>query len=274
MYLERVLPRSHITDAVVDAAYQPLVLLQTSHLMAAFAFSNGDMGKTYDTLYGRFKKYYAEQQSQWRDLDLAFVFCVPPDAPQVERFCSKIETDVYFCRKYVIPLGPQMGASLARLPFLPLAAVGGRPLRPASAQTFLQQCGVRAALAKYLVVQQQRSPDGIVKDCLSGTFGEPQGLTPVENASAPDVEAGVAAQPIWLQTVVIKNFRAYRKTQRFAIGADVTVLYGPNGFGKTSFFDAIDFAVTGGIGRFRSVNDARFKKIARHLDSMAISSHY
>ena len=32
-----------------------------------------------------------------------------------------------------------------------------------------------------------------------------------------------------------KNFRAYRKPQTFAFGTDVTVLYGANGFGKTSF---------------------------------------
>jgi len=45
------------------------------------------------------------------------------------------------------------------------------------------------------------------------------------------------------------------------------VLYGPNGFGKTSFFDAIDFAATGGIGRLEPLTDAHFKKTAGHLDS-------
>jgi exonuclease SbcC len=63
------------------------------------------------------------------------------------------------------------------------------------------------------------------------------------------------------------NFRAYRRLQTFALGADVTVLYGPNGFGKTSFFDAIDFAVTGGIGRADSRRQSDFAKTAQHLDA-------
>jgi exonuclease SbcC len=65
----------------------------------------------------------------------------------------------------------------------------------------------------------------------------------------------------------IKNFRAYRKPQTFAFGSDVTVLYGANGFGKTSFFDAVDFAATGEIGRIKPHGDEHFKKMAPHLDS-------
>jgi exonuclease SbcC len=266
-YLERVVPGSRVTKAFVNPEYQPLVLLETSRMMAAFAFSNGDMRKTYDELYGSFKNYYAERQGQWNDRELAFVFCVAPDAPQLERFSSNVETNVYFCRKYVIALGSRLEASLARLPFLPLAPLGGRPFRPASAQTFLRQCRVPATLAKNLVVPQQRSAQGIVKDCLSGTFGEPHALTSAANTRVPEIEAEAATNPVHLNTVEIKNFRAYRKTQTFTIGADITVLSGPNGFGKTSFFDAIDFAVTGGIGRIRSANETQFKKIATHLDS-------
>jgi len=33
------------------------------------------------------------------------------------------------------------------------------------------------------------------------------------------------------------------------VDADVVVFYGPNGLGKTSFFDAIDYVCTGRIGR-------------------------
>ena len=46
------------------------------------------------------------------------------------------------------------------------------------------------------------------------------------------------------------------------------VLYGPNGLGKTSLFDAIDYGATGRIGRLcrnrRSATD--FARIATHLD--------
>ena len=265
-YLKNVMPAARFTDATIDSEYQPLLLFQTDHVVAGFAFSNGDMRSSYDALYGGFKKYYAEQAGQWDTYDLAFVFCVQPGEPNIEEYCSKIETDVYFCRKFVVPISSSLGESLARLPFLPLETLGGdRPLRPASAQTFLQQCDVPALLAKFLVVQQQRSPDGIVADCINGRFGEPIELTPATNAHIED--SGLSAEATRLEKIKIKNFRAYRRQQTFELGADVTVLYGPNGFGKTSFFDAIDFAVTGEIGRINSFSESHFRKTAQHLDS-------
>lgn len=264
IYLEEVLPDAQLSDAIINSAYQPLLLLQTNHVMAVFAFSNGDMRNSYDALYGGFKKYYTEQRGQWDSLDIAFVFCVQPDTPNLDHFCSKVKTDVYFCRKFVVSLTRPLDTSLARLPFLPLAPLDGQSLRPASAQTFLQQCGVPALLAK-LVVQKKRSPANIVKDCTSGKFDEPQELTLVANA--PVEHSDRPFEPTRLETVTIKNFRAYRKPQTFELGADVTILYGPNGFGKTSFFDAVDFAITGEIGRISSSDDAHFKKTAQHLDS-------
>jgi exonuclease SbcC len=269
-YLHDVLPESRFTDAAVHSGYEPLLLVQTKHVMAAFAFSNGDMGKSYETLYGSFKKYYTDQQGRLDALDLSFVFCVRPDVPNLESFCSNVETDVYFCRKFVVPLVPPLDASLARLPFLPLTPLHGQSMRPASAQTFLQQCGVPPMLSKFLAVQKERSADGIVEDCTDGRFGEPVELTPALNSGVPHIDR--IAAPVRLDTVVIKDFRAYRKSQTFNLGADVTVLYGPNGFGKTSFFDAIDFAATGEIGRLKSTGDAHFKKTAKHLDSKAEDS--
>ncbi len=270
MYLQDALPDSQLTNAPVNPAYQPLLLLQTTHVMAAFAFSNGDMRKSYNALYGSFKEYYGEQRGKWDALDLAFVFCVRPDIPNLEGFCSNVETDVYFCRKFVVPLARPLGDTLARLPFLPLIPLNGRSFRPPSAQTFLQQCGVPAVLAKFLVVQRERSPEGIVEDCISGTFDEPRELTPAPNA--PVVHIDRASAPVRLEAVNIKGFRAYREQQSFTIGTDVTVLYGPNGFGKTSFFDAIDFAVTGEIGRIRSSGEAHFRKMVKHLDSRSEES--
>jgi len=59
-YLAGVLPDSQLTVEPVDSLHQPLLLLQTKHVMAGFAFSNGDMSKSYDALYGRFKTYFKE----------------------------------------------------------------------------------------------------------------------------------------------------------------------------------------------------------------------
>ena len=269
-YLKTVLPKSQLTVANVDSAHQPLVLLRTDRLIAAFAFSNGEMRKSYDVLYGGFKNYYAEQRGQWDAFDLAFVFLAQPNMPDLDHFCSNIETDVYFCRKFVIPLTPLFNLSLARLPFLPLTLLSGKSIRPASAQTFLQQCGVPAMLAKYLVVQYERGSEGIVEDCISRKFGAPRKL--ILSTNVPVIHSDQSAKPVRIESVTIENFRAYRKQQAFEIGTDVTVLYGPNGFGKTSFFDAIDFAVTGEIGRLVLSNEAHFAKVAQHLDSKSEES--
>ena len=266
-FLAGALPHAELTDAQVNADYQPLLLMRNKNTMAAFAFANGDMRKSYETLYSSFKRYFTEQHGKWDALDLAFVFCAQPDVAQLDKFSSVVETDVYFCRKFVIPLTVPLDSSFARLPFLPLTPPHGQSLRPPSAQTFLQLCGMPAPLAKYLVVQHQRSAEGIVEDCTMGTFGKPQ--QPRAPSAAPPGQLERPRERIRLESLEIQNFRAYRKRQTFELGADVTVLYGPNGFGKTSFFDAVDFAVTGGIGRMESRprHQSDFEKTARHLDA-------
>ncbi len=263
-FLTDVMPDAQLSDESVHPGYQPLLFMRTKHTIAAFAFANGDIPKSYETLYTSFKSYYASQQANWDSLDLAFVFCVHGDFSRLEHFCSNVETDVYFCRKFVVRLTPPLGGSLARLPFLPLAPLHGQTIRPASAQTFLQQCGVTAPLAKAIVVRHERSPDGIVEDCTSGKFGDPRPITLGKSEAV--VQSRCLTEPVKLQTLEIQNFRAYRKLQSFTLGADVTVLYGPNGFGKTSFFDALDFAITGGIGRLEA-RPTDFVKAARHLDA-------
>lgn len=265
-YLSSVLPEATLNEVSTDEKHEPLLLMQARHLVVAFAASNGDMQSSYELLYKNFKNNYASQGGKWDALDLAFVFCVDPRAQNLDIFCSNVETDVYFCRKFVVPLSEPLSASLGRLPFLPLTPVQGPSLRTASAQTFLQQCGVPSVLAKYLVVQHERGPERIVEDCLNKEFGEPTVMSPVANDRISHSER--VAESVRLESVTIQNFRAYRRPQTFEIGADVTVLYGPNGFGKTSFFDAIDFAATGGIGRLEPSSDSQFTKTAKHLDSM------
>ena len=269
-YLKYAMPDSQLKTENLLSGYQPLLFMWADHILAAFAFSNGDTTKSYEALYGSFREYYARQHTQLDAMDLSFVFCVPPDLPNLDQLCSKVETDVYFCRKFVVPIVQSLETSFARLPFLPLTPVRGQSMRPPSAQTFLRQCGVPAMLAKYLVVPQQRSPEAIVEDCMEARFGDkPPTLAVPAQLNAPASSSGRAAEKIRLESISIENFRAYRKAQEFDLSADVTVLYGPNGFGKTSFFDAIDFAATGEIGRLKTrVSGAQFNKTAAHLDSM------
>jgi DNA repair protein SbcC/Rad50 len=70
-----------------------------------------------------------------------------------------------------------------------------------------------------------------------------------------------------LKRATLSGFRAYGKPESFDLDANVIVLYGPNGLGKTSFFDAIDFACTGRIGRLcrRRITQGEFERVARNL---------
>ena len=267
-YLTGTLPDCDVTTESLVSGQAPMIFTWMAHLMAGFACSNGDADASYRKLFGSFKNYYAENRSRLDALELSFVFCVEPDLPNLEKFCSEVETDVYFCRKFVVPLAGSLDRSFGRLPFLPLALGTGRLQRPPSAQTYMRQCEVPATLAKYLAVPHQRGAENIVKDCLDeGSNWTPmlasRSRMTMSRAETQDEEEEV----VRLDAIAIQNFRAYKRRQVFDLGRAVTVLYGPNGFGKTSFFDAIDFAATGGVGRLGlSASTDRFARAVAHLD--------
>lgn len=62
-----------------------------------------------------------------------------------------------------------------------------------------------------------------------------------------------------IKEIDINAFRAYKDMQKFNFvhsasdkTANLVAIYAPNGYGKTSFFDAIEWAITGEIGRLKS----------------------
>ena len=62
-----------------------------------------------------------------------------------------------------------------------------------------------------------------------------------------------------IREIDIKAFRAYKDVQKFDFMhktsgnvADLVAIYAPNGYGKTSFFDAVEWAITGTIERLNT----------------------
>ncbi|EDZ57014.1 ATPase involved in DNA repair, putative [Bacillus cereus H3081.97] len=53
-----------------------------------------------------------------------------------------------------------------------------------------------------------------------------------------------------IERLIIKNFKNYMGEVEFDLSKEVILLYGANGFGKSSFFDAIEWCLTGKINRF------------------------
>lgn len=269
--------RSTLTGLIQGATFSeevlrgdclPVLMMLRQHALTAFAV--GDQAD-YQQLYEAFKKHYLKNSAEWSTKDLAFVYCLPANTEIDADFCSRVEVDVYFCRKYVVRLDGDLANSLARLPFLPLSPITpGVQTRPPSAQTLLRQHNLRADLAKALVVPSTTSASRILSGCLAGTYGPPEAL---QSATSPSVTSAVGEDraQATLKSIAIQNFRAYRTKKVFELGSAVTILYGPNGFGKTSFFDALDFAVTGGIGRLAGAPGG-LGRVAKHLDSQGDST--
>ena len=248
----------------------PLFLLFTvKPNLVGFAILDGQPEGNFSEAFQKFKDLYSIHSSEWADFDLTLVLCKRNTEKTTDEFCNKIEMDTYFCRKFVIDLSKDLKSELGRLPFIPLSPesiVGIK--RPISAQTFLMKHQVTSDLARYLVVPHARGIERIVKECLEGALGKPAWfITEIEEFLKSRDET---RPKIWLRELEISNFRAYHGSHKFDLNADLVVLFGPNGFGKTSFFDAIDFVCTGGVARF----DERFGRkidrllnVLKHLDS-------
>lgn len=263
--LGSMLPHSEVKTLARNAEERQLLLLTMPQLVAGFGFTSRDLKNTYNRLYSTFKQEYSEHRDEWDEMDLAFVLCVPEDISGLQEFGSSVETDVYFCRKYVVAVNGHVASSLSRLPFLPLFTEPGVAVRLPSAQTFLQASGVPPVLARYVVKKGERSARAVLEECMGGTFGE-LGIPERSSEGGSRAESTEAAA-IRVRSISIEGFRAYRQKAELSFGEDLTVLFGPNGFGKTSVFDAIDFAFTGEIGRLRTRSEERFIRVAAHLDS-------
>lgn len=266
--LANLMKGATFSEEILHSGCLPVVMMLRQHALTAFAV--GDQAD-YQPLYEAFKKYYLKNSAEWSTKDVAFVYCLPADVTVDPDFCSRVEVDVYFCRKYVVRLDGALADSLARLPFLPLSPITpGIQTRPPSAQTLLRQRNLKADLAKALVVPLTSSASKILTECLAGTYGPPEALQSTAGHSAI-AEVGEDREQATLKSISIQNFRAYRTKKVFELGSAVTILYGPNGFGKTSFFDALDFAVTGGVGRLAKAPGG-LARVAKHLDSESDST--
>lgn len=263
--LAGIMKGASFSEEVLRDECLPVVLMSRQHALTAFAV--GDQ-VDYEPLYEAFKKHYVKNTAQWSTKDIAFVYCLPANVSVDPDFYSRVEVDVYFCRKYVIRLDENLAENLARLPFLPLSPIApGVQMRPPSAQTLLRQRNLKADLAKALVVPLTSSASKILTGCLAGTYGSPDTLqSPIGPITSTAV--GENRAQATLKSIAIENFRAYRTKKVFELGSAVTILYGPNGFGKTSFFDALDFAVTGGVGRLAKAPGG-LARVAKHLDSQS-----
>lgn len=250
-------------------SYPLFLILDIVPDLVCFSLLNGNPDENITDTIQKFKNLYSINSNKWAERDLTLVFCKSDTSNISDAQCNKIVLDPYFCRKFIIDFKEDLKSELASLPFIPIQSEGiiGYQ-RPISAQTFLVKNGLESTLSKHLVTPHSRSEEGIVQDCFEGLLGQPEYLTSVEKQFYPIKED--LKTTIRLKELELCNFRAYRDSYKFDLNADLVILYGPNGFGKTSFFDGLDFAFTGSVGRFEKRfprDTARLLNTLKHLDA-------
>jgi DNA repair exonuclease SbcCD ATPase subunit len=70
------------------------------------------------------------------------------------------------------------------------------------------------------------------------------------------------SEPVFFEWLEVEGFRGFAERQRLDLGASVVILSGPNGTGKTSFFDAIQWLLLGTLER---LEPWRLRRNAEHV---------
>jgi recombinational DNA repair ATPase RecF len=93
--------------------------------------------------------------------------------------------------------------------------------------------------------------------------------TPFEAKQAVAAQDKVVQQAFRIQKLQVGPFRGFMSPETFDLSRDITLVYGPNGSGKTSFCEALEFAMLGAIG------EAKAKRIDQHLycNNVRVNTH-
>ena len=180
------------------------------------------------------------------------VFLLPIEELPANRDIQTIISDEFVCRKLIIPIEDKnIQASLARLPFfpfeipeLPEEAIPKNVIEALVDSDFPYELisDLAGRVSKRTILQK-------IKD--SFYKHEKLKLRKVKKESLPE---DYPAYPIRIKNIAISNFRGIGKKLDLDINADIIVIYGPNGTGKTSIIDAIEWTITGEVERLWEIN--------------------
>lgn len=78
-------------------------------------------------------------------------------------------------------------------------------------------------------------------------------MPPERSPTSGQFELLPMLEPIFFRRLLIQAFRGFRDEQTIDLDASAVIIRGPNGTGKTSLFDALQWLLTGKIGRLESL---------------------
>jgi len=178
-----------------------------------------------------------------------------PSAKEMQR----IIFDEYACRKLIFPVDSsekKLRENILRFPFYPLdiSQITGQEIPQGIVQS-LSDTNFDHHLVRDIA--GRISSSNIIRKILDDEYKERVELKLrkfVEQATIPE------QRDRRLKTLEIENFRGIGRKISLNLDADIIIIYGPNGTGKTSIFDAIEWGITGQVERLRKpIKDVNIK---------------
>jgi len=161
-----------------------------------------------------------------------------------------IERDEMNCRKFVLRKNI-IESELLRLPIseIPLREVYLKREMPISARNYLVEIGFNTVLANYLsgLILQDNKKNEIIDYIRKSEFNLKDSLMEKFERKNNDNYRKI-------KSLEIEGFRAYKSNTKFDLDAELIVIAGPNGLGKTSFFNAIEYVITGNVEKINEQN--------------------
>ena len=180
--------------------------------------------------------------------DLALVLLAVGETPPDPDSIRRVIDDRYICRKFVLNVnGEQIQDVLANLPFWPADDLLGKS--PTSVAAGVQE--VVTGYDSHLIADFSTYTPGA--DLLANMIlADEYSLSPEPSTSKAVAPPTVASSDrTRLEALDIVDFRGIRRLrpEDMPLSGDVIFIYGPNGVGKTSIADAVEWVITGQVGR-------------------------
>lgn len=175
------------------------------------------------------------------------VFLLPIEELPTNRDIQPIISNEYVCRKIIAPIEDKnIQKSLTRLPFFPFEIPElPKEVMPQNVLEALADSGFPSELIEDLA---GRVSERTIVRKIKGSLYRYREYKPPKSPKEIPLEGYFHRQAI-IKKIRIKNFRGIGKELNLDTDADIIVIYGPNGTGKTSIIDAIEWTITGEVER-------------------------